>query len=110
MCTGGEKVRGFWKHYYSGPAAVVFVVNAASSDEQLLCSQRALIGASENHMLKGLPFLIVVNCTDQPGAKTVDEVGRCRPVTLEMFMLLLNGLIFLPFVDLHIFHFLYIRF
>ena len=42
-----------------GPAVVVFVVNVVSSDKQFLCSQRTLIGASENHMLKGLHFIIV---------------------------------------------------
>ena len=72
--AGGEKVRQFWKHYYQGADAVVFVVDSASSDTNMQTACEALHGALEHTHLRDLPLLVLANWQDKPGARTEQQV------------------------------------
>jgi GTPase SAR1 family protein len=71
---GGEKQRPYWKHYYQNAQAVVFVVDSASSDEEMTVSREALHEALSHPALQGLPCLILGNCQDKPGARSTSQV------------------------------------
>ncbi len=73
--AGGEKVLPFWKHYYSGAEAVLFVVDSASSNGDMERACAVLGEALEHPALQSLPCLFLASCQDKPGARTADEVS-----------------------------------
>ncbi|CAD5122830.1 DgyrCDS11234 [Dimorphilus gyrociliatus] len=73
---GGEKVREFWSHYYQGAEGVIYFVDSSETQENLLLSREYLRKALENNHLNSLPWLIMCNCQDKPGAKSVEEIQQ----------------------------------
>ena len=73
--SGGEKVRKFWKHYYQGTQAVIFVLDSACDAEKLEQTQEALHEAMEHPQLQGTPCLILANCQDKENARLENNVS-----------------------------------
>lgn len=69
-------MRQYWKHYYKACKAVVFVVDSASSDEELRVAAEALGDAMKHPDLKDVPCLVIANCQDKPGAREENQVRR----------------------------------
>ena len=67
-------MRQFWKHYYQGAEAVLFIVDSAASAEELYVATEAIRGALEDQRLAKVPCLILGNCQDKPGARSTDQV------------------------------------
>ena len=67
-------MRQFWKHYYKGTQAIVFVVDVGCSDEDLETAGAELHKLLTDPNLSGLPCLLLANCTDKPTARSPDEV------------------------------------
>ena len=84
MLAGGEKQRPYWQHYYSDAEAVVFVVDSASSDEEMVKAKEALHEALVHPDLEGLPCLILGNFQDKPGARTESQVV---PLVLYVYII-----------------------
>ena len=72
--TGAEKYRAFWKHYYKGAEAIIYVVDAACPEAQLSTSKDALHDALCSPELRDLPLLVLANCQDKAGARTGKQV------------------------------------
>ena len=71
---GGEKVRPFWRHYYQGTQAVIFVVDSASPYDEMEEAKQALSDALSNLTLRSLPCLVLANCQDKKDARTEQQV------------------------------------
>lgn len=67
--TGSEKTRKFWKHYYQGVEAVIFVVDSGCDAERLELTQEALHEALQSPQLREAPCLILANCQDKDNAR-----------------------------------------
>lgn len=78
MCTfvflGADSIKKYWSRYYQGSQGVVFVLDSASSDEDLEAARTELHSALQHPQLCTLPFLILANQQDKPAARSVHEV------------------------------------
>ena len=72
--VGSEKYRPYWKHYYAGAEAIIYVVDAASDEARMKISKDALHEALCDRQLQGLPLLVLANCQDKTGARSAKEV------------------------------------
>uniref|UniRef100_A0AAV2MPA8 ADP-ribosylation factor-like protein 15 n=1 Tax=Knipowitschia caucasica TaxID=637954 RepID=A0AAV2MPA8_KNICA len=71
---GAENIKKYWSRYYQGSQGVVFVLNSASSDEELEAARNELHSALQHPQLCTLPFLILANHQDKPAARTLAQV------------------------------------
>jgi small GTP-binding protein len=71
---GGERQRPYWRHYYRDTSAVVFVIDCATSMEEMSTARAALHEALAHPDLNGLPCLILANCQDKPDARSLEQV------------------------------------
>ena len=76
FAIGGEKVRPFWHHYYTGTQGVIFVINSAASDEELEQVRDTLYKCFTHPALRGLPCLIIANHQDQSEARSEAKVSK----------------------------------
>ncbi|XP_058631792.1 ADP-ribosylation factor-like protein 15a isoform X3 [Onychostoma macrolepis] len=70
---GAETIKKYWSRYYQGSQGVVFVLNSATSDEEMELSRSELLSAMQHPQLCTLPFLILANHQDSPAARSVSE-------------------------------------
>ncbi|XP_058631802.1 ADP-ribosylation factor-like protein 15a isoform X5 [Onychostoma macrolepis] len=73
---GAETIKKYWSRYYQGSQGVVFVLNSATSDEEMELSRSELLSAMQHPQLCTLPFLILANHQDSPAARSVSEMMR----------------------------------
>ncbi|XP_045551214.1 ADP-ribosylation factor-like protein 15a [Salmo salar] len=71
---GAENIKKYWSRYYQGSQGVVFVLDSASSDEELESARNELHSALQHPQLCTLPFLILANHQDKPAARTPNQV------------------------------------
>mmetsp|Transcript_49197 Transcript_49197/g.100454 ORF Transcript_49197/g.100454 Transcript_49197/m.100454 type:complete len:183 (+) Transcript_49197:226-774(+) len=72
---GQEKIRALWKHYYTGCAAVIFMVDSADHD-RLTEARDELHTMLNDDELRDAVVLVLANKQDLPGAAKVDKVGE----------------------------------
>ncbi|XP_047660722.1 ADP-ribosylation factor-like protein 15 isoform X3 [Tachysurus fulvidraco] len=70
---GADSIKKYWSRYYQGSQGVVFVLDSASSDEDLETARTELHSALQHPQLCTLPFLILANQQDKPAARSVHE-------------------------------------
>ncbi|XP_034726886.1 ADP-ribosylation factor-like protein 15a isoform X1 [Etheostoma cragini] len=73
---GAENIKKYWSRYYQGSQGVVFVLDSASSDEDLEAARNELHSALQHPQLCTLPFLILANHQDKPAARTPSQVKK----------------------------------
>lgn len=73
---GSCVVQPFWDHYFGDKHGILFVVNAASSDEDMLASKDALTAVFADHRLKGKPCLVMGTHSDLKEARSPDELEK----------------------------------
>uniref|UniRef100_A0A3P8WT09 ARF like GTPase 15 n=1 Tax=Cynoglossus semilaevis TaxID=244447 RepID=A0A3P8WT09_CYNSE len=73
---GANNIKKYWSHYYQGSQGVIFVLDSASSDEDLEAARNELHSALQHPQLCTLPFLILANHQDKPAARTPNQVNR----------------------------------
>ncbi|KAJ8380461.1 hypothetical protein SKAU_G00012390 [Synaphobranchus kaupii] len=73
---GAENIKKYWSRYYQGSQGVVFVLDSASSEEDLEVARAELHSALQHPQLCTLPFLILANHQDKPAARSVQEGHR----------------------------------
>ncbi|XP_056397738.1 ADP-ribosylation factor-like protein 15 isoform X2 [Hyla sarda] len=71
---GAANIRKYWSRYYQGSQGVVFVLDSASSEEDLETARNELHSALQHPQLCTLPFLILANHQDKPAARSIQEV------------------------------------
>ncbi|KAJ6669944.1 hypothetical protein lerEdw1_000493, partial [Lerista edwardsae] len=71
---GADNIRKYWSRYYQGSQGVVFVLDSASSEDDLETARNELHSALQHPQLCTLPFLILANHQDKPAARSVQEV------------------------------------
>lgn len=74
LSTGADNIKKYWSRYYQGSQGVVFVLDSASSDEDLEAARNELHSALQHPQLCTLPFLILANHQDRPAARTPNQV------------------------------------
>lgn len=75
LCAGAANIRKYWSRYYQGSQGVVFILDSASSEEDLETARNELHSALQHPQLCTLPFLILANHQDKPAARSIQEVG-----------------------------------
>ncbi|XP_053056668.1 ADP-ribosylation factor-like protein 15 isoform X2 [Acinonyx jubatus] len=73
---GADNIRKYWSRYYQGSQGVIFVLDSASSEDDLETARNELHSALQHPQLCTLPFLILANHQDKPAARSVQEVLR----------------------------------
>ncbi|XP_047412275.1 ADP-ribosylation factor-like protein 15 isoform X3 [Sciurus carolinensis] len=71
---GADNIRKYWSRYYQGSQGVIFVLDSASSEDDLETARNELHSALQHPQLCTLPFLILANHQDKPAARSVQEV------------------------------------
>ncbi|XP_030913678.1 ADP-ribosylation factor-like protein 15 isoform X3 [Geospiza fortis] len=74
---GADNIRKYWSRYYQGSQGVIFVLDSASSEDDLETARNELHSALQHPQLCTLPFLILANHQDKPAARSVQEVCSC---------------------------------
>ncbi len=74
--AGADSIKKYWSRYYQGSQGVVFVLDSASSEEDMEVSRMELHSALQHPQLCTLPFLILANHQDKPAARSVQEVTQ----------------------------------
>lgn len=73
---GGQTIiRPYWRCYYQGTQAVVFVVDSTDKERMEVCAAE-LKAMLEEDELQDSALLVFANKQDQPGALEVDEVSK----------------------------------
>lgn len=80
--TGADNIRKYWSRYYQGSQGVIFVLDSASSEDDLETARNELHSALQHPQLCTLPFLILANHQDKPAARSVQEVCLINLTTL----------------------------
>ncbi|XP_072353152.1 ADP-ribosylation factor-like protein 15 isoform X1 [Scyliorhinus torazame] len=73
---GAENIRKYWSRYYQGSQGVVFVLDSASSEDDLETARNELHSALQHPQLCTLPFLILANHQDKPAARSLQEIKK----------------------------------
>ncbi|XP_039725864.1 ADP-ribosylation factor-like protein 15 isoform X1 [Pteropus medius] len=73
---GADNIRKYWSRYYQGSQGVIFVLDSASSEDDLETARNELHSALQHPQLCTLPFLILANHQDKPAARSVQEVKK----------------------------------
>ncbi|KAJ8285365.1 hypothetical protein GJAV_G00026000 [Gymnothorax javanicus] len=73
---GADNIKKYWSRYYQGSQGVVFVLDSASSEEDLELARAELHSALQHPQLCTLPFLILANHQDKPAARSVQEIKK----------------------------------
>ncbi|XP_010875274.2 ADP-ribosylation factor-like protein 15a isoform X2 [Esox lucius] len=73
---GAECIKKYWSRYYQGSQGVVFVLNSASSDEDLESARNELHSALQHPQLCTLPFLILAHHQDRPEARPPSQIKK----------------------------------
>ncbi|XP_076140629.1 ADP-ribosylation factor-like protein 15 isoform X1 [Alosa pseudoharengus] len=71
-----DSIKKYWSRYYQGSQGVVFVLDSASSEEDLEVARTELHSALQHPQLCTLPFLILANHQDKPAARSVQEIKK----------------------------------
>uniref|UniRef100_A0A3Q0SST8 ADP-ribosylation factor-like protein 15 n=1 Tax=Amphilophus citrinellus TaxID=61819 RepID=A0A3Q0SST8_AMPCI len=71
-----DNIKKYWSRYYQGSQGVVFVLDSASSDEDLEAARNELHSALQHPQLCTLPFLILANHQDKPAARTPNQIKK----------------------------------
>lgn len=72
---GGAKIRPLWRHYFSQAQGIVFIIDAADSS-RFNEAKKELNIVLEAEELMQVPFLILANKQDFPGAASPSEVAK----------------------------------
>lgn len=71
---GGASLRPYWRHHFLGTHGVVFVIDAADQ-AKLPVVHEELAALASDDLLRGVPFLLLLNKRDAPGALAPDAVA-----------------------------------
>ncbi|XP_024908725.1 ADP-ribosylation factor-like protein 15a isoform X1 [Cynoglossus semilaevis] len=75
---GADNIKKYWSRYYQGSQGVIFVLDSASSDEDLEAARNELHSALQHPQLCTLPFLILANHQDKPAARTPSQLSEAE--------------------------------
>ncbi|XP_029433222.1 ADP-ribosylation factor-like protein 15 isoform X3 [Rhinatrema bivittatum] len=70
---GAANIRKYWSRYYQGSQGVIFVLDSATSEDDLEIARNELHSALQHPQLCTLPFLILAHHQDKPAARSVQE-------------------------------------
>ncbi|XP_044877485.1 ADP-ribosylation factor-like protein 15 isoform X1 [Mauremys mutica] len=87
---GADTIRKYWSRYYQGSQGVIFVLDSASSEDDLETARNELHSALQHPQLCTLPFLILANHQDKPAARSVQE-GHSPGSLSDAFLLPWRG-------------------
>ncbi|XP_044153931.1 ADP-ribosylation factor 1-like [Bufo gargarizans] len=70
-----NKIRALWKHYFQNTDGLIFVVDSADP-ERFLEANSELTAILESDEMRGVPFVVMANKQDLPGAKRPGELSE----------------------------------
>uniref|UniRef100_A0A8C5Q8U9 ADP-ribosylation factor-like protein 14 n=1 Tax=Leptobrachium leishanense TaxID=445787 RepID=A0A8C5Q8U9_9ANUR len=77
---GQEKIRALWRHYFNNTDGLVFVVDSADW-ERFPDAKSELDAIFETDEMKGVPFVVLANKQDLPGARKSMDVAEALGLT-----------------------------
>ncbi|XP_070102374.1 ADP-ribosylation factor-like protein 15 isoform X4 [Equus caballus] len=83
---GADNIRKYWSRYYQGSQGVIFVLDSASSEDDLETARNELHSALQHPQLCTLPFLILANHQDKPAARSVQESSEKLILTVFAYL------------------------
>ncbi|XP_044153930.1 ADP-ribosylation factor 1-like [Bufo gargarizans] len=72
---GQDRIRALWKHYYQNTDGLIFVVDSADP-ERYLEANSELTAILESDEMRGVPFVVMANKQDLPGARRPGELSE----------------------------------
>ncbi|XP_019497001.1 PREDICTED: ADP-ribosylation factor-like protein 15 isoform X2 [Hipposideros armiger] len=81
---GADNIRKYWSRYYQGSQGVIFVLDSASSEDDLETARNELHSALQHPQLCTLPFLILANHQDKPAARSVQENSQLLLLAVDL--------------------------
>ncbi|XP_027627867.1 ADP-ribosylation factor-like protein 15 isoform X3 [Tupaia chinensis] len=81
---GADNIRKYWSRYYQGSQGVIFVLDSASSEDDLETARNELHSALQHPQLCTLPFLILANHQDKPAARSVQELSKECTINISL--------------------------
>ncbi|XP_037654702.1 ADP-ribosylation factor-like protein 15 isoform X2 [Choloepus didactylus] len=97
---GADNIRKYWSRYYQGSQGVIFVLDSASSEDDLETARNELHSALQHPQLCTLPFLILANHQDKPAARSVQELFKEHIMRITMHHLC-SSVVFLSLLNAH---------
>ncbi|XP_013418107.1 ADP-ribosylation factor-like protein 15 [Lingula anatina] len=73
---GGEGVRPYWKHYFSGAKGIIFVLDSACPESDLEIVKTELSNALANPTLDKLPLLVLACHQEKDGARSIEQLKK----------------------------------
>ena len=74
-CAGGDKVRAYWRHYFKGSQAVLYVVDAACVQADWAVTHQLFRDTASHPALRGIPWLVLANCQDKRDARSAEQAS-----------------------------------
>jgi GTPase SAR1 family protein len=72
---GEEKLRPYWRHYYTGTQGILFVVDATDRERLPLAALELRTLANDEQLTEAV-IAVAVNKTEAPGAMSLQDVQR----------------------------------
>ncbi|XP_056404799.1 uncharacterized protein LOC130296825 [Hyla sarda] len=72
---GQDKIRALWNHYYKNTDGLIFVVDSADPTRFLEATSE-LSAILESDEMRGVPFVVMANKQDLPGARRPGELAE----------------------------------
>lgn len=73
---GAANFRGIWVHYYHDTFGIIYVIDAAASEEKVAESLKVLEATLQHPYVRGKPLLVLANKKDLPGNRGVEVVPQ----------------------------------
>ncbi|XP_069810009.1 uncharacterized protein [Dendropsophus ebraccatus] len=72
---GQDRIRALWKHYYKNTDGLIFVLDSADP-ERFREANSELNAILEDDEMRGVPFVVMANKQDLPGARRPGELAE----------------------------------
>jgi len=72
---GQDKLRNFWRHYYTGCSCIIFVVDA-NDHARYKQAKEELLNLSREITLREVPVLLLANKQDLPEARSTGQIAK----------------------------------
>ncbi|XP_029433250.1 ADP-ribosylation factor-like protein 15 isoform X6 [Rhinatrema bivittatum] len=99
---GAANIRKYWSRYYQGSQGVIFVLDSATSEDDLEIARNELHSALQHPQLCTLPFLILAHHQDKPAARSVQEPAKAAVARIQTEVTLTSYSVFSHFYDMQI--------
>jgi len=73
--VGQDKIRKLWKHYYQNTDGLVYIIDSQDTS-RFEESRHELVEILACDEMRGIPFIVLANKQDLPGAQSVSDIAK----------------------------------